>query len=100
MFREYIQNTSAHKVGFLALDTPLLGLDQGDDIPESMKHGLFNYFLNHQHEGQLIVVENTSSLPDLPYEERFAKVVEFMHDKYQIRFSENRYGFLHGVYEG
>lgn len=99
MFREYIQNTSAHKVGFLALDTPLLGLDQGDDTPESMKYGLFNYFLNHQHDGQLIVVENTGSLPDLPYEERGAKVIEFTHDKYQSRFSESRYGFLHRVYE-
>ncbi|WP_213360110.1 hypothetical protein [Enterococcus gallinarum] len=99
MFREYIQDISAHKVGFLALDTPLLGLDQGDDTPESMKYGLFNYLLNHQHNGQVIVIENTNSLPDLPYEERGAKVVEFTHDKYQSRFSESRYGFLHGVYE-
>jgi len=82
------------------VDTPLLGLDQGveDSAPTSMRTALFQYFLDHQSNGQIIVVENTKNLPDLDYEANGAKVIEFTHNKYKSKYKENRYGFLHDVY--
>ena len=32
-----------------------------------MRKGLFEYFINNQVEGQMIVVENSVSLPDINY---------------------------------
>ncbi|WP_158309321.1 hypothetical protein [Candidatus Arthromitus sp. SFB-rat-Yit] len=46
----------------------------------------------------MIVVENTKELPDLDYEARDAKVIEFTHGKYVNKYKESRYGFLHNVY--
>lgn len=82
------------------VDTPLLGLDQGvdDNAPTSMRTALFQYFIDNQSEGQMIVVENTKDLPDLDYEARDAKVIEFTHGKYVSKYKESRYGFLHDVY--
>lgn len=99
IMRKYIQDYSQHKVGLFIVDSPLLGLEQGDDeTPESMRTGLFQYFLNHQHEGQMIIVENRKNLPPLDYEKAGAKVIEFTKGKGNSEFSESRYGFLHDVF--
>ena len=81
------------------VDTPLLGLDQGldDQSPESMKKGLFQYFIKHKSEGQTIIVENSRELPDIDYEAVGAKVLEFTHGNYVSKYKESRYGFLIGV---
>ncbi len=82
------------------MDTPLLGLDQGveNSAPSSMRTALFQRSMNHQSEGQIIVVENTKDLPDLDYEKSGASVIEFTQDKYNRRFSESHYGFLYDVF--
>lgn len=99
-FRQYLQEYAVYKPGIFVVDTPLLGLDQGveDSAPTSMRTALFQYFLNHQSEGQMIVVENTKDLPNLEYEASGAKVIEFTHNKYKSQYKESRYGFLHDVY--
>lgn len=99
-FRKYLQMQAIHKPSFFIVDTPLLGLDQGinDNAPDSSRAALFQYFIEHQSEGQIIVVENTKDLPDLEYELNGAKVIEFNHDKYESKYKESRYGFLHDVY--
>jgi hypothetical protein len=99
-FRQYLEKRAAHKPGIFVVDTPLLGLDQGveDSAPTSMRTALFQYFLDHQSNSQIIVVENTKNLPDLDYEANGAKVIEFTHNKYKSKYKENRYGFLHDVY--
>lgn len=98
-FREYLQETATYKPGLFVVDTPLLGLDQGveDNAPSSMRTALFQYFIDHQDTGQMIVVENTKDLPDLDYIAGGAKVIEFTQDKYESKY-ENRYGFLYDVY--
>ena len=99
-FRQYLKEYAAHKPGIFVVDTPLLGLDQGveDNAPTSMRTALFQYFLDTKATSQIIVVENTKDLPDLDYEEKGAKVIEFTHNKYMSKYKENRYGFLHDVY--
>ncbi len=100
IMRKYIQDYSQHKVGLFIVDSPLLGLEQGDDeTPESMRTGLFQYFLNHQNEGQMIIVENRKNLPPLDYEKAGAKVIEFTKGKDNSKFSESRYGFLYDVFK-
>lgn len=99
-FRQYLQKDAVHKSGLFVVDTPLLGLDQGvdDNAPTSMRTALFQYFIDNQSEGQMIVVENTKDLPELDYEASGAKVIEFTHGKYTSKYKESRYGFLHDVY--
>ncbi|MEG1410847.1 MAG: AAA family ATPase [Terrisporobacter sp.] len=90
-FRKYFANNSKFNPGLLLIDSPLLGLDQGveDSAPESMKRGLFEYFMDNQSEGQMIIIENSNNLPDLDYEKSGANVIEFTKGK-----SPGRYGFL------
>lgn len=99
-FRQYLHESAVYKPDLFVVDTPLLGLDQGveNSAPSSMRTALFQYFMNHQSEGQIIVVENTKDLPDLDYEKSGASVIEFTQDKYNSRFSESRYGFLYDVF--
>lgn len=94
MFRKYLAEHAKYKPGLLIIDTPLLGLDQGvdDAAPESMRTALFKYFMNHQTESQLIIVENLEHIPDLDYEQSGANVITFTKGRY-----EGRYGFLNGV---
>lgn len=99
-FRQYLQEDAVHKPGIFVVDTPLLGLDQGveDNAPTSMRTALFQYFIDNQSIGQMIVVENTKDLPHLNYEAGGAKVIEFTQGKYKSKYKESRYGFLHDVY--
>lgn len=78
--------------GLLLVDSPLLGLDQGvDDMaPESMRTALFEYFINNQSEGQMIIVENTNNMPNLDYEGSGVNVIQFTKGK-----SPGKYGFLY-----
>ena len=95
-FRHYLAHHAKYYPGFLIIDTPLLGLDQGveDSEPNSMCSGLFRYFMSHQKEGQLIIIENSKNLPDLDYEAADANVITFTKG-----LTEGRPGFLHGVVE-
>lgn len=91
MFRKYFAAEAKYNPGMLVIDTPLLGLDQGveDAAPESMRKALFNYFINNQQDGQLIVVENWEHIPKMEYEKQNVNVIKFTkgHD-------DGRYGFL------
>ena len=99
-FRQYMHESAMYKSELFVVDTPLLGLDQGveDSAPSSMRTALFQYFIHHQSEGQMIIVENTKDLPALDYEGSGASVIEFTQDKYTSRFSKSRYGFLYDVF--
>lgn len=99
-FRQYLHEDAVHKPGIFVVDTPLLGLDQGvdDNAPTSMRTALFQYFIDNQSEGQMIVVENTKDLPELDYEASGTKVIEFTQGKYTSKYKESRNGFLHDVY--
>lgn len=94
MFRKYLATCAKFNPGLLVVDTPLLGLDQGvdDAAPESMRTALFRYFMNHQDEGQLIVVENLEHMPELNYNSSGATVITFTKGRF-----DGRYGFLEGI---
>ena len=94
MFRRYLAEHARYNLGILMIDTPLLGLDQGvdDAAPESMRTALFWYFVNHQDEGQLIVVENWEHIPKLRYEDYGVKVIKFAKGS-----TDGRKGFLYDV---
>ena len=94
VFRQYMNAHAKFDPGFVVIDTPLLGLDQGvsDAAPESMRTALFRYFLSHQDIGQVIIIENIQHIPNLDYEASGANVITFTKGK-----TEGRYGFLDDV---
>jgi len=66
MLYEYFNKDGVFiKPGFLMIDTPLLGFDENEEAfdGESIKNGLYHYFLNHQGEGQVIIVDNLNVIP-------------------------------------
>ena len=95
MFRKFFMEHAVYNPGLLIIDTPLHGLDEevSEDAPESMRAGLFTYFMNHQ-EGQLIIIENLDHIPNLDYESSGANVITFT----KRRGDGSRYGFLNEVY--
>lgn len=93
-FRNYFHNHARYNADFLIIDTPLHGFDENDtELSDSMKEGLFKYFINHL-TGQLIIVENTEHMPgNIDFEALGANVITFTKKR-----DEGRYGFLHDVY--
>lgn len=94
VFRSYIEKYAKYNPGFVVIDTPLLGLDQGvsDADPESMRTSLFNFLIKHQNDGQLIILENIRHLPNLDFEKAGAHVITFTKGH-----GRGRYGFLNDV---
>lgn len=94
VFRSYMETYAKYNPGFVIIDTPLLGLDQGvdDGDPESMRIALFNFFIKHKDDGQIIVVENIRHLPQIDFEKAGAHVITFTKG-----YDEGRYGFLFDV---
>ncbi|MBK4807567.1 hypothetical protein CU037_2333 [Enterococcus faecium] len=66
-YRKVLADYAKFNPGVFVIDTPLLGLDEGENARnfDSMQQSLFQYFIEHQSEGQLIIVENTNELPKL-----------------------------------
>lgn len=91
VFRSYMEKYATYNPGFVVIDTPLLGLDQGvsDAAPESMRTALFKYFIKHQNDGQIIILENIRHIPKLDYEGAGANVITFTKG-----LEDGRYGFL------
>lgn len=80
MLYEYFNKDDTHiKPGFLIIDTPLLGLDE--DIEgldkDTIRNGLYEYFLNHQGSGQMIIVDNLNAVPNIDFETRGINVVTY-----------------------
>lgn len=90
-FRQSLAKKAVHDPGFLVIDTPLLGLDQGvsDLSPESMRTALYTFFTNHQDCGQVILLDNMNNVPDIDFESTGANVITFTKG-----FETGRYGFL------
>jgi hypothetical protein len=95
MIRKYLTNYAKFDPHTFIIDTPLHGFDDGVDegMPESMRAGLYRYFMNHQDEGQLIIIENLDHIPNLDYEGSGATVTTFE----KVDEPGKRYGFLNDV---
>ena len=95
MLRKYLAKNAKFDPHIFIIDTPLHGFDDGvdDKMPESMRAGLYRYFINHQDEGQLIIIENLDHIPHLDYEKHGAVVETFE----KVEAPGKRYGFLNDV---
>lgn len=95
MLRKYLSVNAKFDPHIFIIDTPLHGFDDGTDetMPDSMRAGLYRYFMNHQDEGQLIIIENLDHIPHLDYEKHGAVVETFE----KIESPGKRYGFLNDV---
>ena len=95
MLRKYLSANAKFDPNIFIIDTPLHGFDDGMDetMPDSMRAGLYRYFMNHQDEGQLIIIENLDHVPHLDYEKHGAVVETFE----KIESPGKRYGFLNDV---
>lgn len=95
MIRKYLAKFAKFDPHTFIIDTPLHDFDDGvdDDMPESMRAGLYRYFMNHQDEGQLIIIENLDHIPHLDYEGSGATVTTFE----KVDGPGKRYGFLNDV---
>lgn len=89
-FMEYLGKYGKFAPGILIVDSPILSLKEkvSDEASDSMKAALFQYLLDHQEHGQVIIIEN--DIPKLDY--GAANVIRFTKD-----VQKGRYGFLNGV---
>ncbi|EKA3826568.1 AAA family ATPase [Listeria monocytogenes] len=94
-YRHLLYNHAKYTPSVFIIDSPLLGLDERkkQDGDDNMKEGLFKYFMDHQNEGQLIIVENTTNLPALNYDDKQVNQIVFTEDK-----NNGRYGYLYDIY--
>lgn len=93
MLYEYFNSDKSFiKPGILMIDTPLLGFDENkNDISEkSLKNGLYQYFINHKGNGQIIIVDNLNMVPDIDLEATGANVIIYHKDE----INGNVYGLL------
>lgn len=80
MLFEHFNSVEAFaKPSFLAIDTPLLGLDEIEDEndKQTLKHGLYNYLINHQSTGQIIVLDNLNVIPNIDFEHLGVNVITY-----------------------
>ena len=92
MLYEYFNKDDAFiKPGFLMIDTPLLGFDESESSDKtSIKIGLYQYFIEHQGDGQVIVVDNIGVMPDLDFESNGVNIITYHKDE-----KDNHvYGFM------
>lgn len=94
-FHDYLNEQSKHTPGWLLIDTPLHGFDEGIRPLEdsSMKVGLFSYLTKQAVSQQIIIIENTNHMAGIPLDDNI-NIVEFSKDKHN-----GRYGYLDGIYD-
>ena len=93
MLYEYFNSSDVFiKPGILMIDTPLLGFDENEDNNQgnTLKKGLYQYFINHTGDGQVIIVDNLNVMPDVNFEAAGAKVTTYFKDE----INGHTYGFL------
>ena len=89
MLYEYFNTDQVFiKPGILMIDTPLLGFDENED--SSLKKGLYEYFIKHTGDGQVIIVDNLNVMPDMDFEAAGVKVTTY----YKDEKDGHEYGFL------
>ena len=91
-FRKFMLKNAVYNPGLCIVDTPLHGIDEGtrNETSESIQTALFQYFINSREMGQLIIVENERTLPNLDYDKSGIKQIVFTGV-----VGEEQCGFLH-----
>lgn len=85
MLYEYFNKDDVFiKPGFLMIDTPLLGFDENEAEfdGETIKNGLYQYFLNHPGNGQVIIVDNLNVIPqNIDFKAKGINVITYHKDE-------------------
>ncbi|MCK9286312.1 MAG: hypothetical protein M0P29_01940 [Sphaerochaetaceae bacterium] len=91
-FRKFMMENAVYNPGLHIVDTPLHGIDEGtkNETSDSVQTALFQYFINSREMGQLIIVENKRTLPELDYDQSGVKRIIFTGV-----VGEDDCGFLH-----
>ena len=91
-FRKFMMKNAVYNPGLHIVDTPLHGIDEGtkNETSDSVQTALFQYFINSREMGQLIIVENKRTLPELDYDQSGVKRIIFTGV-----VGEDDCGFLH-----
>lgn len=78
-FRKFMMENAVYNPGLHIIDTPLHGIDEGtkNETSESVQAALFQYFIDSREMGQLIIVENERTLPQLDYDQSDVKRIIF-----------------------
>lgn len=91
-FNELLNNSDDVfiKPGILMIDTPLLGFDENEDGIQgaTLKNRLYQYFINHKGEGQVIIVDNLNVMPDIDLQDAGAKVTTYHKDRKTVTFTD------------
>lgn len=94
MLYEYFNSDDVFiKPGFLMVDTPLLGFDENESGfgSKTIKNGLYQYFINHQGGGQIIIVDNLNVIPeDIVFKAKGINVITYHKDEKD----GHSYGFM------
>lgn len=94
MLYEYFNSDEVFiKPGFLMVDTPLLGFDENENefSNNTIKNGLYQYFINHQGSGQVIVVDNLNVIPEeIDFKAKGVNVITYHKDEKEGHI----YGFM------
>jgi len=96
LFRKFVEEKSANKIGLFMFDSPLKNLsipEEIDDDTNNIRKGFFDYIINLKTDDQIIIFENTKHL-ELPQldENEDTKIYIFTQKE-----NSGRYGFLNGV---
>ena len=91
-FRKFMMENAVYNPGLHIVDTPLHGIDEGtkNETSDSVQTALFQYFINSREMGQLIIVENERTLPNLDYNQNGVRRIIFTGI-----VGEGQCGFLH-----
>ena len=93
-FHMYLNQKSQHAPGYLVIDTPLHGFDEGTSTPDtSMRAGLFEHLSEQAKQQQIIILENNDHLQGFTLDEGTNEI------SFTKRRDHGRYGFLEGVYD-
>ena len=91
-FHDYLNRRSVHAPGWLLIDTPLLGFDEGAYTANgSLRSGLFEHLKLQAANQQIIILENTDHIGELDFSGN-VNVITFTKDQ-----TDGRYGYLDGV---
>lgn len=92
LYNYFNRNEVYVKPGFLMIDTPLLGLDEDDEglDKDRIRNGLYQYIINNQGNGQIIVVDNLNAMPNIDFENEGINTITY----YKNENNGHTYGFM------
>lgn len=99
-FHSYLDQHSRHAPGFVLIDSPLYGFDEGgaENTDETMRFGMLSCLEKFAEEQQVIIIENENNVSGFKFDQK-DNLIKFTHHTsgQENLNSQTRYGFLEGV---